>query len=314
MNIAILGEALIDFKSRGDLNFKGFIGGAHLNVATAAARLGQRAAFMGHVSSDAFGTRLLEHLHTNCVDTRFVEISDAPTALAFVQETDGNVHFTFVGNGAATTRYDPQPRPVLPDTVRFIQFGSISLLENPTARTITDIVSMHRASPKHMVTIVFDPNCRPALIPDREAYRLAMREWLALADLVKVSDQDLSWLEPERPTDDVAREWLRLGPRAVIVTRGQHGSVLHRAGRPELLVEAPNVSVCDTVGAGDTFTAALMVKLLDFGHEIPAQLSMHRDEVFLEAMRFATQAAAINCTREGCDPPTRAKVVGVVST
>jgi fructokinase len=309
MHIAILGEALIDFKSRGDMNFRGFIGGAHLNVATAAARLGQQAAFLGHISSDAFGTRLLEHLSANHVDTSFVQVSDAPTALAFIQETDGNVHFTFVGNGAATTRYDPQPRPVLPETVRFIQFGSISLLENPTAKSITDIVSMHRDSPKHPVTIVFDPNCRPALTPDRLTYRAAMREWLALADLVKVSDQDLSWLEPNRPTEDVAREWLTLGPQVVIVTRGQHGSTLYRSGKPPLTVEAPNITVCDTVGAGDTFTAALMVKLLDLGHEIPAQLVMHHDDVLLEAMRFAAQAAAINCTREGCDPPTRAEVL-----
>ncbi len=125
---------------------------------------------------------------------------------------------------------------------------------------------------------------------------------------MKVSDQDLSWLEPDKTLDDVATDWLSKGPKAVIITKGEHGSVLFRAGKPNLEIETPKVTVIDTVGAGDTFTAGLMVGLLEHGHGNSAQLETHSDETWLAVMRFAAVSAAINCTRAGANPPTRSDV------
>ena len=160
------------------------------------------------------------------------------------------------------------------------------------------------------MTVVFDPNCRPALTPDLEGYKRKLRHWLRLAHVVKVSDQDLGWLEPDKALDDVAADWIAQGPSVVIITRGEHGSTLYRAGHGRLQVPTPKVSVIDTVGAGDTYTAGLMVALLEHGHERAEQLLTHSDETWLEVMRFAAQAAAINCTRAGANPPTRAEVSG----
>jgi fructokinase len=311
MKIAILGEALIDFKSTGALAFQGFIGGSSLNVATATARLGQTTMFLTQISSDLFGASLREHMTKNGIDTSHVLESNAHSTLAFVEERNGQAHFSFMNSVAADTMYDPQPRPVLPNNLKFMQFGSISLLTDPTSTSITEIIGKHRSSLNHNVTVVFDPNCRPALTPDLEGYKRKLRNWLRLAHVVKVSDQDLAWLEPDKALDDVAAEWIVQGPSVVIITRGEHGSSLYRAGHERLQVPTPKVSVIDTVGAGDTYTAGLMVSLLEHGHERAEQLATHSDEVWLEVMQFAAQAAAINCTRAGANPPTRAEVSGV---
>jgi fructokinase len=304
MKIAILGEALIDFKSTGNLAFQGFIGGSSLNVATATSRLGQATSFLTQISSDLFGSSLKEHMNKNQIDTTFVLESSAPSTLAFVEERGGQAHFTFLGNGAADTLYNPEPRPELPASLQFMQFGSISLLTEPTSSSIAQIVANHR----ERVTVVFDPNCRPSLTPDLAAYKEKLENWLKLAHLVKVSDQDLSWLEPDKTLEQVAQDWLSRGPKAVIITRGEHGSVLFRAGKANLEIETPKVQVIDTVGAGDTFTAGLMVGLLEHGHEESSQLETHSDETWLAVMRFAAVSAAINCTRAGANPPTRAEV------
>jgi fructokinase len=306
MKIAILGEALIDFKSTGSLAFQGFIGGSSLNVATATSRLGQATTFLTQISTDLFGTKLVEHMQTNQIDTTFVLESSAPSTLAFVEERGGQAHFTFLGNSAADTLYNPQPRPVLPSSVQFVQFGSISLLTDPTSSSIAEIVANHR----ERVTVVFDPNCRPALTPDLADYKKKLETWLKIAHLVKVSDQDLNWLEPDKTLDEVGKDWLTKGPKAVIITRGEHGSVLFRAGKPNLEIETPKVTVIDTVGAGDTFTAGLMVGLLEHGHEHSNQLEALTDETWLAVMRFAAVSAAINCTRAGANPPTRDEVSG----
>jgi fructokinase len=310
MKIAILGEALIDFKSTGALAFQGFIGGSSLNVATATARLGQATMFLTQISSDLFGASLREHMTKNGIDTSHVLESNAHSTLAFVEERNGQAHFSFMNSVAADTMYDPQPRPILPNNVKFMQFGSISLLTDPTSSSITEIIGKHRSSLNHNVTVVFDPNCRPALTPDLEGYKRKLRNWLRLAHVVKVSDQDLGWLEPDKALDDVAADWIAQGPGVVIITRGEHGSTLYRAGHERLQVPTPKVSVIDTVGAGDTYTAGLMVSLLEHGHERAEQLLTHSDQTWLEVMQFAAQAAAINCTRAGANPPTRAEVSG----
>jgi fructokinase len=304
MKIAILGEALIDFKSTGNLAFQGFVGGSSLNVATATSRLGQATSFLTQISSDLFGSSLKAHMVFNQIDTTFVLESSAPSTLAFVEERGGQAHFTFLGNGAADTLYNPEPRPELPSSLQFMQFGSISLLTEPTSSSITEIVANHR----ERVTVVFDPNCRPSLTPNLAGYKTKLENWLKLAHLVKVSDQDLSWLEPDKTLEEVAKDWLSKGPKAVIITRGEHGSVLFRTGKPNLEIETPKVNVIDTVGAGDTFTAGLMVRLLEHGHEHSNQLETHPDETWLSVMRFAAASAAINCTRAGANPPTRDEV------
>jgi fructokinase len=150
--------------------------------------------------------------------------------------------------------------------------------------------------------IVLDPNVRPALIADRNDYLRKIKRWIGLADIVKVSTQDLAWLEPELSYAALAKAWLELGPSIVIITDGENGAILHRKSKDPMHVPAPKVKVVDTVGAGDTFTGSLMVALLK--RKLNQHLAAVAEEVWLEILRFAVAAAAYNCTRAGANPPT----------
>lgn len=303
MNIVCLGESLIDFKDTGPLAFQGYVGGSPLNVAVAAARLGADVGFAAQVSRDLFGAYIRRHMQDNRIDTSFLVASEAPSTLAFVEEEGGEAHFSFMANATADTLYDPQPRPAFPESLRLVMFGSISLLQEPAATAIVETVAKHR----NRSLVVFDPNVRPTLIEDRATYLQQLERWLALAHIAKVSTQDLGWLHPDRPIEDVARTWLERGPDAVIVTRGDEGVSLFRRNADERMVRAPRVEVADTVGAGDTFTGGLMVRLLE---DNVLDVVNVTDDIWDDVLRFAAAAAAINCTRHGAQPPHRGELDG----
>lgn len=294
MQIVTLGDALIDFKAIGPLAFQGYVGGSPLNVAVAAARLGAAVGLATQLSTDQFGEAIRRHLRENGVAQSLLLESGAPSSLAFVGEVEGEAVFDFIATGAADARYDPRPRQVFPTSVKLLMFGSISLLREPAASAITDTVRQHRTR----LTVLFDPNVRPALIPERGAYEARLRrEWLPVSHLVKVSAQDLRWLYPGEPEVEVARRWLEHGPEAVIVTAGGEG-VSFFGRRTHFRVGVPEVEVIDTVGAGDTFSGALLARLLERGR--PEDEASWRD-----ALEFAAAAAALNCTRAGTNPPWR---------
>jgi fructokinase len=295
MNIISLGEAVIDFKAKDHLLFQGYEGGSPMNVTIAASRLGGEVGFAGQISSDLFGIALRGYLQKNKVDTSFLLEHPAPSTLAFVAEINGQAHFTFMSNGAANTLYNPQPRPIFPDSLRFLQFGSISLLVEPTSSSIVDIVKKHR----DRVTVVLDPNVRPSLTPDKIAYMKSLEQWIPLAHILKISSQDLDWLYPNEPYENAARKYLELGAPVVLITDGDKGVTLYRNGHHQVHIAAPNVDVVDTVGAGDTFTGSLMVALLEYPN---LNLS---DDNWKKVLTFATHAAAFNCTRAGANPPTQ---------
>jgi fructokinase len=306
MRIALTGEALIDFTASqaGALAFLGHEGGSPLNTAVACARLGQPTGFLTQLSTDLFGERLMAFLARNGVDTRFILRSAAPSTLAFVERTPQTNRYAFYTRGSADATWAPEPLPQLPAECRFLHFGSISLLQEPAATHIAELVAANAGR----CVIVFDPNVRPSLIPDMAAYRARVTEWFALADLVKLSDEDAELLAPGQPVDALAAQCLQAGARAVVVTQGGAGATLWRTGHAPLAVAAPRVEVVDTIGAGDTFTAGLSVALLAQGVEHPARLVELGDDAWRTVMRFAATAAALNCTREGADPPTLAAV------
>ena len=301
--IMCMGDALIDFKETGRLAFQGFVGGSPLNVAVAAARLGEAVGFASQVSADQFGRAIRAHLQRNGVNTEFLLESDAASTLAFVGEVEGEAVFDFIANRSADVLYDPQPRQSFPETLKMLQFGSISLLQEPAATTLTDTAAAHY----ERALIVFDPNVRPALIAHKGDFEKRLkRQWLPNSHLVKVSSQDLRWLYPEKAYDEVAADWLEHGPQAVVITDGGDAVTLYRPTRDALSVLAPTVEVVDTVGAGDTFTGALMVALLDKaerGGDV-LQLDSLADATWREVLSYAAAAAALNCTRPGADPPT----------
>lgn len=303
MNIAIVGEGLIDLLPTSDFGYTWVPGGSALNAAIAAARLGVPTAYIGAVSTDNFGRQILAKLEASRVDTMLVQRVDAQTALTLVQPGSPGDEFQLYGERAAHTLYDPQPRPDLPDETHFLLFGSISLMTNPTSSSILEIVAAHR----RRLATVFDPNVRPNMF-STDAYRERLGIWLGLSSIVKVSRQDLQYLHPNRDITEVARDWLEHGPSVVVVTLGEDGSVLYRRDHDAVSVPAVSVDVQDTVGAGDTFCAALMAGLIECNYQHQNDLERFENETWANIMHFASRAAAVTCSRVGCNPPRRSEV------
>jgi fructokinase len=155
--------------------------------------------------------------------------------------------------------------------------------------------------------IMLDPNIRAAFVADREAHRQRLARMIAMADIVKLSDEDLSWFNESGSPDAVAARWLEQGPKLVVLTAGAQGATGY-ARTGTVAVAAPSVDVADTVGAGDTFNAGLLAWLHDEGLLNKAALASLTDDQLAEAMTFAARAAAVTVSRAGANPPWRAEL------
>lgn len=302
-----VGEAVIDFASIGELRFQGSCGGSSLNTAIAVARLGQRAGYITQLSTDLFGQRLRRHIEENGVDTRFLATSDAPSTLAFVEHGETGNRYQFLANGSADFLYAADPLPELPPEATMLQFGSVSLVFEPSAASVERLVCAHR----DRMIVLLDPNVRPTVIPDMDRYRDRFPRWLALCHLLKLSDEDAALLSP-RGLDEQMQDWLRLGPQAVLLTRGHRGARIYLAGGAVIDVPAPKVAIIDTVGAGDTFTAGVMTALMERAIDSPSKLSGLSQPDWQAIGHWACTAAALCCTRAGASPPTRAEVSSAI--
>lgn len=306
--ILVCGEAIIDFTPAQCGNQDGFVarpGGSPLNVAVGLARLGTASGFFGRVSDDPFGHELHRHLERNRVDLTLLRHGSEPTALAFVVAGEhGDADYVFRWDGTADRRLLAHDLPQgLPEQVVALHLGSIGTTLEPVASTLEALI--HRERGRRLVS--FDPNVRPPLVPDRTSYLERLERLVELADVVKVSAEDLGWISPEESAEQVARRWQASGPALVVVTRGADGAfAIAASGESE--AGSPRVEVVDTVGAGDAFTSGLLAWLADHGRL--DRLSLERlDAAELDqALAFAARVAALTCSRAGADPPRRAEL------
>jgi len=305
--IVVAGEALIDLKPVPSQN--GFLlsphpGGSPYNVALGIGRLGVPVAFLGRFSTDAFGELLQAHLRQSRVDLRYAVQGSELTTLAVVTPGPQGESFSFYAHHTADTLLKPEDLPPALPQGAPLHFGSISLLLEPTASTLEAL--MRREVGRRLVSL--DPNVRPFLIPDKEAYKERLRSWLTQSDLVKVSQADLDWLYPGHSVEQIARGWLEQGPQLVVATLGSAGAVAFTQTQ-QVRVAAPQVAVVDTVGAGDAFMAALLVGLYRSGTTSRGQLNLLDLERLSSLLSFATKVAALTCTRAGANPPWQEEVM-----
>lgn len=278
-------------------------GGGPYNTAVALARLGTPAAFCSRLSTDHFGQALLNGLTADGVDTSLVQRGPEPTTLAVAHIGDGgSAAYSFHVEGTADRLFTAPD--ALPGPARAVSFGTCSLILEPGASAYENL--MHRASARGLFTAL-DPNVRPGLIPDADAYRARFRSWLPYATLLKLSEEDAAWLAgPGGDAVSAVREWLAAGPCAVVLTRGGAGlTVLTRDGR-ELSVPGERVTVVDTIGAGDTVNAALLHRLDSHGALISSPAL--DDRQWHDILTFAARAAAVTCSRAGARPPYAAEL------
>ncbi|WP_304950439.1 carbohydrate kinase family protein [Sulfitobacter sp.] len=302
--ILCCGEALIDMVAAPSLDGPdGFVphsGGAVFNTAIALGRLGARAGMLTGLSRDMFGDQLADALKASDVDTTHIIRSDRPSTLAFVKLEDGQASYSFFDENSAGRMIRPEDMPELPSDITALFFGGISLASDPSASAYAALLD-RQGGPR---AVMIDPNIRPLFITDAEGYRRRMAAMISQADIVKVSDEDLNWLNPAPLTQaEKISAMLDTGPSVVIVTQGAEGAIATLADGTSITVPAVKTHVVDTIGAGDTFNAGFLAKLSDLDLLTPEALGTLDPDALRDAMTYGARVAAITVSRAGANPP-----------
>jgi len=305
--ILCCGEALIDMLPRrlatGETAFVPHAGGAGFNTAIALGRLGVPVSFFGGLSTDFFGARLKAEFAASGVDMSHARLSGRPTTLAFVRLRDGQPDYAFHDENSAGRMLAQADLPALGEEVSALHFSGISLVQEPCGSTYETLM---RREHGQRVTLL-DPNIRTAFVSDRDRHLQRMRRMIAMADIVKLSEEDVAWFGEQGSHAGIATRWLAAGPKLVVVTAGPRGAVAYtRSG--EIHVPAPRVEVVDTVGAGDTFNAGLLAWLHRAGKLDKAAIASLPASDVEAALTFAARAAAVTVSRAGANPPKLAEL------
>jgi fructokinase len=292
----VIGEALIDrVEKQGAVEH---VGGSPLNVAVGLARLGRGVDFLTHIADDEAGRRIVEYLKASGVQLvpGSITAERTPTAVATIAD-DGSAAYTFDLQWQLSGTPEVTP-PLLVHT------GSIAAVREPGCLAVAALLEAYRVS----ATLTFDPNVRPSLIADRAAAQARIAHLVERSDIVKVSDEDLRWINPDHEPQRTARGWLASGPAIVVVTMGSRGAVAF-CSAGDARVAADPVRVIDTVGAGDAFMVGLLDALwaLDLvGAERRSALRRIRLDALAAALEAAGQASAVTVSRAGAELPDRA--------
>jgi fructokinase len=303
--ILCCGETLIDFVPiPGEHAYRQCAGGSIMNIAVGLGRLQVPVAFFCKISTDFFGEFLVEYMRDNSVDVTLCPRDESKTTLAFdilPEDESKEPQFAFYANDSVDRNLTiDQLPPFLEEKIKCIHFGSISLVLEPGAAAFEEL--MRRESGKRIITL--DPNIRPEVIDDRHAYLQRFEAWLEHVDILRLSTADLDWMYPNVEWQSMLPAWFKAGISLVIVTQGAGGSsACTQTGKP-IFVPAEKVSISDTVGAGDTFFAAALAFLHDHSllYDRNKLLTLN-DRILVDCLAYAGRAAAINCTREGANPP-----------
>jgi fructokinase len=302
--IVVCGEALFDVFATQEkpaaVELSAYQGGSPFNLAIGVARLGGRASFFGGLSRDMFGRRLYAALEAEGVGLAAAPRPDAPTALVMVSVNDSGVPvYTFYGSGTAERAVSLADLERVPVEIQAVNVGSYCMVVEPVASSLRALVERQRGRS----LIVYDPNVRLAIEPRIEVWREALAWMMRRSDVLKVSEEDIHALYPNRRVDTFIGETLDAGVALVVVTRGEHGVIAATRSLATVELSAIPVPVVDTVGAGDTFQAALLAWLQHSNCLTRRAIEGLGHNELEAALRFAARAAAVTCSRRGADLP-----------
>ncbi len=304
----ICGEALFDLFLRptatDELCLDAVPGGSPFNVALGLARLGQKAEFFSGLSSDLMGKRLAVFMEKEGIGFAHAVRSTNPTALSIVAlNADGSADYAFYPDFPAYSAITEADLPALGSDIRIIHMGSIATALEPVASSLA--IFAERECGRRL--IAYDPNVRPSIVPDLGVWRRSFERLTAAAHLTKVSAEDLALLYPGLTHADVAQKAMERGVRLVVITRGSEGASGWTRNSQALSLPRP-VEVVDTVGAGDSYQAALLAGLAEMGCTDPDALDALSPDALARLLEFAGQAAALTCGKRGADLPRRAHI------
>jgi fructokinase len=295
--ILVAGEALYDLVADIAGGLSGHPGGGPFNTARTIGRLRRPVAFLGRLSTDRLGATHEQMLAADGVDLRCVTRTTDPTTLALASlDATGAASWSFYATGTAAAGLEAaEALAALPPEVAALHVGTLGLVLEPLA-TATEAV-VQRLAGETMVVV--DPNVRTQVIDDPQAFRARLERVLGHSDLVKVSEEDLAWLDPGRSRAAAARDLLDRGPRAVLLTRGPEGATVITAGGDTPIAPVAT-EVVDTIGAGDAFGGGFLAWWISHGL---GRDDLGRDELVVEAAHFAAVVAARTVARAGASPP-----------
>jgi fructokinase len=301
-SIVVGGEALVDLVAGGDGELAAHLGGGPFNCARTLGRLEQPVAYLGRISSDRFGRQLRAQLEEDAVSLECVVDTDEPTTLALAElDAEGAATYRFYSEGTSVPGLTPEDAlRVLPERVEMVHVGTLGLVYEPVADALEAVVE--RVSGEALVMV--DLNIRPLAMHDPDGYRARIDRLIPHTNVVKASDDDLAWLEPDRDAVSAARVLLDAGPQVVLLTRGGSGVTVVTAGGTTD-VPALQVEVVDTIGAGDAFGGGFLAWWRRAGL---GAADLGRTDDVLEATRFACVVAGRTVERAGASPPRLAEV------
>ena len=301
--IVVAGEALVDLVVARSGQVDARLGGAAYNAARALARLGVAAALLERLSGDTLGTRLHDQLTEEKVALCMPEPSGKPCTLAVATlDAAGAASYSFYLDGTAGPDVDyAAAKKALPTDATAVHVGALGLVMEPFGTAIERLVLTDVPAG---VLVMLDPNCRPGAVTDPESYRARISAIARRADIVKASAEDLAYLYPGVPPEAAAQRLRKDGAPLVLVTDGPRPA---RAflGNVVLAEDVPPVTVVDTIGAGDAFGGGFLAWWTARGL---GKADLVRSDLVRQALRAATGAAALTCTRPGADPPTLAEL------
>jgi fructokinase len=302
------GDALVDFLPVKSVDGRDaavpVAGGSCLNIAVGMARLGAPTGFVGGISTDLFGRMIADHAHMSQVDLRYATRSEHQTTLAFVRHVGGEPQYVFYDEATASRNWIYRRGSIPFDEIEAIHVGSTTLASDNGAAQALAMIEDAAGS----TTISFDPNCRPNLVRHKVRYVDQMNAFAAVANIVRMSDVDFEFLYGGSDCGERAKSLIAAGASLVVVTRGIKGAqAWHReAGLVE--VQAPAIDVVDTIGAGDSFQAALLFALRAIGRIKTSALAQMNSGELRRALSFASMCAAFTCGHAGADPPRQSDV------
>jgi len=295
--VLVMGEALIDLIARSDGSLVPKLGGGPFNTALGMARLGAPCAFLGALSTDPYGVALREALIAEGVSVLAGMETDRPTSLAMAAvDSAGKANYRFYFDGTSAPSVEPGCALKVLEAMQVppcaLHVGGLGLVLEPVAAAVEAVVSALAGS----ALIVVDPNLRQPLTEYSGAFVARLQRVLAMADVVKVSDDDLRAMDPLIPPLQAARKLMRHGPRLVLLTLGDRGAIAI-GSFGERVFSAPSVAVVDTIGAGDIFSAAWLACWLALAGDLSDEEAVSR------ATEFGCEAAAVSCSHAGASPP-----------
>ena len=297
MTVVVGGEALVDLVPHQAGELRAHAGGGPYNTARTLGRLDQDVHFLGCLSDDGFGALLRGQLLEDGVRLDTVVETPLPTTLALAElDEHGAATYRFYSEGTSAPALEPEAAlNALPERVDFLHVGTLGLVMEPTAMALQAVVE----AVADRALIMVDPNCRPTFIPDRGTYRRSLAATLSFAHVVKVSNDDLEYLEPGVEPIRAARTLLEDGPCVALVTLGGEGALIVTADG-ETVVAAPKIEVVDTIGAGDAFGGGFIAywRMKGLARDALGDAAAVR-----AATTFACVVAARTCERAGANPP-----------